>query len=274
MHLNIPSLPGVRTRDLAILSTLNNTIGTCNEQLQGYFFGNVANALHYFFLYDLCDVYLELIKPVISIKESDNCSTEAKDMQYAAQCTLYTCLEQFLRLAHPLMPFVTEELWQRLPNRTALTSVPSIMVANYPQKVSAWENTAALTDMEVLKSCIHSARSLRTEYKIPNHVKPDFYFRTEHAATKDGLSAQQGDFCTLAKANMLKHLAATEENPNKNVCVKVINDNLSLLVDLTGLINIDLELSRLNKEKARLEHISAKCLFQTMRIKSPRRFKH
>ena len=65
MHLELPSHPGVRNRDLSILSKLNNTIIACNTHMQAYLFGNVSSALYSFFLYDLCDVYLELIKPVI-----------------------------------------------------------------------------------------------------------------------------------------------------------------------------------------------------------------
>ena len=255
MCKKLHTLPGIRTRDLAVLSSLNNTIKTCNIQMQAYTFGNVANALYAFFLYDVCDVYLELIKPVINIKNQSEADEDALNQQFAAQSVLYTCLEQFLRLCHPLMPFVTEELWQRLPNRTELTAVASIMIASYPEEVKEWDNTQAVDDATVLKDCIHAARSLRVDYKIPNHVKADFYYRTESNAMLTALKSQEQDFCTLAKGNIFTYLDVNTPNPNKNLCVKVINDSLSLLVDLTGLIDIDQEINRLNKEKDRLEPV-------------------
>lgn len=257
MYTEIINLPGIRARDIAILSSLNNTIITCNTQLQSYTFGIVASALHSFFLYDFCDVYLELIKPIISIRDENNLSIEqleiAKQKKYAAQCTLYTCLEQFLRLLHPLMPFVTEELWQRLPNLTSMTTIPSIMISPYPQEYKEWNNNKILEDLELVKSCVHAARSLRTDYKIANHIKANFYYRTSNEDIIKALKAQEDDFCTLARGEIFQYLDNNTPNPNKNVCIKVINESLSLLVDLTGLIDIDAELIRLKKEKDRIQ---------------------
>ena len=103
----VETFSGLSLRDRFILSRLNATIRSCNRHMEAYSFGEVTTALHSFFLYDFCDLYLELIKPVVT--------GESGAQKLAAQATLFTCLEVFLRLAHPLMPFVTEELWQRLP---------------------------------------------------------------------------------------------------------------------------------------------------------------
>lgn len=255
MHLEIPTHAGVRNRDLSILSKLNNTIIACNTNMQAYLFGNVSSALYSFFLYDLCDVYLELIKPVIKIDAESTNNQEALDMQYVAQATLFTCLEHFLRLCHPLMPFVTEELWQRLPNihSEAMSSVApaSIMIAKYPQETKVWASLSAEQDSETIATCVHDARSLRTDYKIANHTKANFYFRADNAQIQQAIEAQANDFCTLAKGNFLKYLPPDAAAP-KNTCIKVVNESLSLLVDLTGLIDIDQELIRLGKEKQRL----------------------
>ena len=256
MAVEIPSLPGVRARDLAVLSALNRTIITCNTNMASYTFGLVAQALHSFFLYDFCDVYLELVKPVVALPSEDGPPAEDievnKQKKFAAQSTLYTCLETFLRLLHPLMPFVTEELWQRLPNRTALTTVPSIMIAQYPQEVPSWDNSAAEASLEAVKSCVHAGRSLRSDYKIANHVKANFYYRTDSAEVQAQLGSQEEDFLTLAKGGMFKFLGADSPNPNKNMSIKVVSETLSLLVDLTGLIDIDAELARLKKDQERI----------------------
>lgn len=246
MHLDVVKSPAVSKRDLFILSKLNTTIQECNTSLTAYMFGLTTSALHGFFLYDVCDLYLELLKPVFQ-----DMSQENQERRHCAQVTLYTVLEFFLRLSHPMMPFITEELWQRLPNRKSFSDYSSIMIAAYPEANEFWANPEAEQAMQLVKDAITGARSIRADYKIPNHVKADFYFRSSSAKVKEALSTQTVDFCTLAKGNCLKFVDEGEETP-KNCCVKVISDQLSLLVDLTGLLDIDAELKRLTKEEDRL----------------------
>lgn len=238
------AMPGLSQRERFILHRLNATITECETNFKAYLFGNVTSALHSFFLYDVCDLYLELCKPVF--QDATESGAEAKK---AAQATLYTVLEQYLRLCHPIMPFVTEELWQRLPNLAALESTASIMIAPYPKIVPAWENARALADMEIIKSAINAARSVRFQYKVANSVETNFYFKTESAEVKDAIAGLQKDFCTLAKANFLK--AASEDTP-KGCSIKVVSDELTLLVDLRGAIDIDVEVARLAKDMERL----------------------
>ena len=95
-------------------------VNTC---LTEYKFGEAVQAIYHFFLDDLCDVYVELVKPVMYDDDK-----KGKGRDAAKQC-LWACLDAGLRLLHPLCPFVTEELWQRLPRTFA---VSSIMVAPYP----------------------------------------------------------------------------------------------------------------------------------------------
>ena len=135
MHLTVPSDPSVAGRDLCILSKLNKVIKEVNQYIEDYTFGLATNAIHSFFIYDVCDTYLELMKPVFY-----DLSEENKSRMLCAKMTLFTVLEQFLRLIHPFMPFVSEELWQRLPFLSKMTSVKSIMIASYPTEVTTWEN--------------------------------------------------------------------------------------------------------------------------------------
>lgn len=238
----------VAPRDRFILSRLNATTNEVNRSLESYQFAAATSALHSFMLYDFCDVYLELVKPVFS-NSSDPAYTDKKRL---AQATLYTVLEQYLRLLHPFMPFITEELWQRLPLRDQLTDDPTIMLAAYPKDIEEWTDANAERDMDLVKECIHAARSLRKQYNVANHVKADFYFRTENESASRALSAQAEDFCTLAKGNFLQALDSTQEIPT-GYCIKVINDQLSLVVNLSGLLDIDAELARLAKEIERLQ---------------------
>ena len=234
-------------RDLFILSKLNTAIREANDNMASYSFAAVTSALHSFFLYDLCDVYLELIKPIVAKGET----TEVVDEQtrFAAQATLYTCLEHYLRLAHPLMPFVTEELWQRLPNLASLTTVPSVMISRYPEPVEAWTNPQAEEDMKVTLDAIHAARSLRADYRIPNTTKAEFCFTTDAADVRRIFEAHGADFGTLAKADGIQYF---EGDLPKGWSIKVINEKLSILINLAGLVDVDAEVSRLQKEVARV----------------------
>lgn len=244
----ITSMPGVSPRDRAVLHSFNQCIEETDINMKAYVFGNVTSCLHSFFLYDFCDVYLELSKPVFL-----DTSPEGAAAREAAQATLYTILEQYLRLAHPIMPFVTEELWQRLPNRAGLNSAPSIMVASYPLPETSWTNTAAAADMTLIKNVISGGRSLRSDYRIDKKEKIDFYYRCSDTAVSAVLDRQADDFCTLAKANFLKPEPA--EGAPTGCCVKVVSDSVALLVNLTGIIDIEKEIARLTKDLDRLNPV-------------------
>ncbi len=126
-----------------------------------YDFSTATTAVYSFWQYELCDVYIELVKPVMSAKDAT--AAEKRAMQDA----LYTALEQGLRQLHPFMPFVTEELWQRLPRVPGVTEgVPSIMLAPYPTPVAAWTDASVETDMELVNTVVKSVRSLRAAYGL------------------------------------------------------------------------------------------------------------
>ncbi len=238
----------VSKRDQFILSRLNTTTKEVNEAFKSYQFAAATTSLYSFFLYDFCDVYLELIKPVVNDTSEGNYSRRR-----VTQATLYTVLEQYLRLLHPIMPYVTEELWQRLPNRDHMTIEPSIMLSTYPKFMEEWEDASSEKAMGSIKDCIHTARSLRAQYKIPNHIKANFYYRSESESIQSLLAAQKDDFCTLAKGNCFEPLPASTTTGNaedipKGFGICIVSDQISLFIDLTGLIEIDTEIARLTKE--------------------------
>jgi valyl-tRNA synthetase len=142
--------------------------------LKEYLFGPLTTALFNFWLYDFCDVYLELVKPVMN-----DLSPENAERRFAAQCTLAICVEAGLRLLHPLMPFVTEELWQRLPGKQHMRSPPpdTIMLAEYPTDNLDWMDPRLEEEVALVKDVVHAARSLRADYNLTNNVKPVFVLR-------------------------------------------------------------------------------------------------
>lgn len=143
--------------DKWILSKLNQCIRKTNENLDQFNFMQATTSLYQFWLYELCDVYLETTKPVID--GSDVAASEsAKDV-------LYICLEAGLKLLHPFMPFVTEELYQRLPRRPT-EEAPSIMVTRYPEPRDEWDNPKSETDWELINGVVSAARKLLMDYTI------------------------------------------------------------------------------------------------------------
>ena len=241
-HNEIPVMKGISKRDLYILHQLNETIKSVNEGFEEFNFGAITTSLHSFFIYELCDVYIELLKPVFNADKSG--TDEDNNVRSCAQAVLYTVLEWYLRLCHPVMPFITEELWQRLPDGP-IRSNQSIMIAPYPIYVPEWFNEDVIDDMTILKNAISGARSLRSMYKVGNHVKIDFYYITSSEKITSALTEQGDDFCTLAKANSI--LKAPDVIP-KRWCNKVISDQLSILANLSDIIDVDKEIARLEKD--------------------------
>lgn len=229
----------VHARDRYILSRLNHAIDVCNESFATYEFGALTNALYTFWLYDLCDVYLELIKPVMNGDDVDAKAT--------AQQTLFVCLEVGLRLLHPCMPFVTEELWQRLPGQR---STASITIASYPLVMAPWTNADVEANMEVVKEVIHAARSVRAEYGLTNSVRPTFFIKCHDENLKRIMETHVEDFKTLAKAGEVECLV--NEEPPLGCAMHSVNDKVQLFVLLAGLVDFANEIAKLGKKVARI----------------------
>ncbi|KAL4154649.1 hypothetical protein PRNP1_006766 [Phytophthora ramorum] len=229
----------VGSRDRYILSRLNCAIKVCNDSFAAYEFGEMTNALYNFWLYDLCDVYLELLKPVISGDDA-----EAK---LTAQQTLYVCLEFGLRLLHPSMPFVTEELWQRLPGKR---STASITIAPYPLPMESWTNPEVESNMELVKEVIHAARSVRAEYGLANNVRPKFFIKCIDNDVKAVMEAQLDDFSTLAKAGDSKCIV--DEEAPQGCAMHSVNDKVQIFVLLAGLVDFANEIAKLEKKLTKI----------------------
>jgi valyl-tRNA synthetase len=185
------------TRDKFVLSRLAFCCHECDKYMREYLFGKVTEALYAFWLYDVCDNYLEAIKPIMH--------GDDKEAKFASQCTLFVCLDYGLRLLHPMMPFVTEELWQRTPGHgvnlpSGANKKDTIMLAPYPTYNASWRSEEVEETFNVCKEVVHSARSMRAEYGLVPAKRPTFYVR---ASTKKSLEICKNivdDVKTLAKA--------------------------------------------------------------------------
>ena len=144
----LPARSELASQDRWILSKLQRAIEGANNGMKDYDFGSATTAIYSFFLYDLCDVYLELCKPVF-----------AANPAAPAQAVLYHCIEEGLRLLHPFMPFVTEELWQRLARKVG--DEPSIMISKYPESDAGLVDETAEADIPSPLAAVAAASLLQ-----------------------------------------------------------------------------------------------------------------
>ena len=228
-------------RDKFILSRLMYCCGKVNECFTNYKFGDAQMTAYSFWMDDFCDVFLELVKPVVYDTSESNASS-----RWAAQATIWICIETGLRILHPMMPFVTEELWQRLPGRGTLgpKETPSIMMAEYPESVPQYVDVTSESSMEITKNVIKACRSLRTSYNIANKVLTKFFVKTS-PLDQEVIALQIDDITTLGKASSV--LINPSDNVPQNVGIFIVDDSTTVLMDLTGLIDYDVEIAKLEK---------------------------
>jgi valyl-tRNA synthetase len=181
---------GLAAPERWILSRLSRVAMEVNEQLEIFRFDEACNRLYHFFWGDFCDWYLELSKPALF---GDAPRPRVGDV-------LLTVLDRALRLLHPVMPFLTEELWQRLPGHEAIHP-ETICLAPYPRREEAWEDAAVEAGMEALTQVVTRVRALRTEMSLSPKAKLDLHLQPADARI-GGLLQEQ--------APLLRFLARVE----------------------------------------------------------------
>jgi valyl-tRNA synthetase len=225
------------TADQWILHRLNETVADVNRRLDEYDFGGAGQALYEFIWNELCDWYIELAKLYLYGDDP-----EAKTI---TQNVLVYVLDQSLRLLHPFMPFITEEIWKHLP-----VEGESIVVAAYPQVSETFVNESVVQDMTLIMDIIRSVRNIRAEMNVPPSraihlmIKP-----TNERAQKILLmnEAYIRRFCNPEKLEIEEGLPVPEK------AVTSILTGCELYLPLTGLIDIDAEIARLQKELKKLD---------------------
>ncbi|TPX44803.1 valine---tRNA ligase [Synchytrium endobioticum] len=219
-----------------ILSRLNSAIKEINKHLEEYNFMAATSTLYNFWLYELCDVYVEWSKPVI-----DTGSAEAAA---SARSTLYTCLDMGLRLLHPFMPFVTEELWQRLPRRPH-DETSTICRAAYPREMTEWHSPDSELEFSMVTDICGKLRALAAEYSI---LKDAFVYvqTTELLASK--LERESQTIVALVKpAKELRVMSKSESIP-AGCAVSVVNEDVAVLILVKGFVNFADEIGKIDKK--------------------------
>jgi len=225
-------------KDRWILSRLQRATGEVIRSLDEYRFNDAAAAVYSFFWHEFCDWYLELVKPKLYGKETP-------DGRLAAQQTLKEVLQGGLKLLHPFMPFVTEEIWQKLTNGGT-----SIMVSPFPSADESLMDERAEQEMGLIMDVITSIRNIRGEMGIAPSKKLRVVVSAPQETEKTVVVAAQSDIVNLAGLTELS-IEGDMEEP-KGVATGVVG-SMRIFVLLEGLINIAEEKARLEKEMAKLE---------------------
>lgn len=223
--------------DLWIRSLLQATIQKVQQHFQNYRFDMLAQTIYEFIWNEYCDWYLEFSKPVLY--SSDNEATRR-----AARATLLEVLEIALRLTHPLMPYITEEIWQRVTDHENT----SIMLQPYPTYDAAKVNMLAEKDIEWLKKMIIAVRNIRGEMNIGPNKKITLLLGKGSSETKDRVTRLASYIKTLAKVETI-----TWEPSPPAACATALVEELELFIPMADLIDKDAEISRLTKEINKLE---------------------
>jgi valyl-tRNA synthetase len=229
--------------DRWIISRLQQTEADVAKNIDNYRFDLASQAVYEFIWNEYCDWYLELSKPVLW----DEDASEA--LKTGTRRTLIRVLETALRLAHPFMPFISEEIWQRVATLAGREGA-TIMLQPYPEPNQKKLDSSATADIEWLKNVIVGVRNIRGEMAIPPGKSISVLLRNGDNKDKKRLSENKQYLKKLAKLSDIRFLADDEEAP---VSSAAIVDTLEILVPMAGLIDRDTEMARLEKEIEKLE---------------------
>ena len=213
-----------------------------NAHLDNYRLDMAANTLYEFIWNQFCDWYLELTKPVLWK------GTEAQ--QRATRYTLITVLEKTLRLAHPILPYITESIWQSVKPLIDGVEGETIMTQALPQFNEENFNADVVADLEWVKAFITSIRNLRAEYDIAPSKGLDVMIKVADEKDAARIKANEIVLTSLAKLDSIKVLADNEETP---ACATSLVGKSELMIPMAGLIDKDAELARLDKEVAKIQ---------------------
>ncbi|MBN3174397.1 valine--tRNA ligase [Pectobacterium brasiliense] len=227
--------------DRWVLAEFNRTVKAYREALDGYRFDIAATILYEFTWNQFCDWYLELTKPVM------NGGSEAE--LRGTRHTLVTVLEALLRLAHPIIPFITETIWLRVKALKGI-SADTIMLQPFPEFDAAQEDTLALNDLEWIKQAIIAVRNIRAEMNIAPGKPLEVLLRDVTGEAQRRVEENRSFIQTLARLESITLLPAGDKGP---VSVTKLIDGAELLIPMAGLIDKAAELDRLTKEVAKIE---------------------
>lgn len=228
--------------DRWIQSRLQHCVGQVTQHFADYRFDLLCKALYEFVWHEFCDWYLELSKPVLTDE------TVHADLQCGTRHTLISVLDSMLLLLHPMMPFITETIWQQIKPLIDNTTA-TIMLASYPVTDNMLIDKDAEAEVRWLQQVINGVRQIRGEMQIaPSRAVP-LLFKNGSSQDKIYLAANKTFLKQLAKIETITWLNADDDAPQ--AATALVGD-CQILIPLKGLIDVSAESSRLEKELAKL----------------------
>ncbi len=220
--------------DRWISSRLNRTAQEVTRNMERYDLGEAGRLLYEFIWNELCDWYIEIVKPRLYGKESIE---SKKTAQYYLACALRTAME----LLHPFMPFITEEIWQKLPHQGE-----TVMLATWPQGNEKEADDTVEEQMTVIMDVIRGIRNLRSEMQVPPGKKAEVVLMAQNEKVMETLRSGKEYICNLAAVSEPTMLTTANGKPEQAVAAIVSGVEVYLL--LKGLVDIEKETGRLKKE--------------------------
>ncbi len=242
MTTSAPSTSAGSVIDRWIEDQLASTTQAIHDNVANYRFDLAATALYEFVWNEYCDWYLEMAKPALG----DSATPAARQ---ATRETLLQVLESTLRLAHPFMPFITEELWQSVASRANIAG-DSISRRPYPDPAGRQKDTAAAQEIDWIKRVVMGVRRIRSEMNINPGKKLPLLVADSTSHDRRCLRDHETLLMSLARLASIDVLDANSVQPDSAVAIV---DDMQLLIPMAGLIDKQAELTRLNKELGRLE---------------------
>ena len=250
IHINKP-YKNITTESLSlvdrwILSRLYRVSGKVSEALESYRFNDAAGALYNFVWHEFCDWYLEAIKPTLYGKEGQS-------RQQATISVLWRVLHDTLVLLHPFVPFITEEIWHKLPGTQG-----SIMKAEFPSYTDndygIQRDKEAELNMSLISGIITGIRNIRGEMNISPSLSLAVSAQSQDQSTKKTIQQYQNMIINLARLKSLS--VGNEVERPKSAATAVVND-ATIFVSLEGIVDFAKEIERLEKEINKLSSESA-----------------
>jgi len=240
--------------DRWIVSRLNKTAEELNRAIDGYEFHQGVQSLYHFFWDDFCDWYIELAKADVTAEQESAARTDARTR-------LLTVLEQALRLLHPFMPYITEELWQRLPGEKRLHAAyegaePTVMLTAYPEAHAELIDEVAESEMQAIIELISRVRNIRSEMNIKPAERVKVVIGSPDENLRHVFESAREQIARLVRASEIS--VSDRLDAPKASARAVLSGGAELAVPLQGLIDFEQERRRLQREQEKLQAEAAK----------------
>lgn len=228
--------------DQWILSRLQRTIEQVNHYIATYRFDLLANTLYEFVWHEYCDWYLELSKPIL------NDENTLASMKRGTRRTLIHLLDQILKLLHPVMPFITEEIWQRVSKLTS-QDADTIMLSEFPKIIDDYINKPLEDEIKWLQDVIQAVRTIRSEMSIAPSKRIPLLIKNPPLLCQQLVQNYHSTLTALSKLASIDFL--NPQDPIPPAAIAVV-DSVEYLIPIDGLIDETAERLRLEKEIAKL----------------------